>query len=388
MHLTQALLGILALSFAAALPQEPVETETTLLPSESSTVQSQTSQASIPPETFSTSTLPPSETNTLAPSTTSEAISEPTTGGETLRCSGRTARKEVRQMKQDGDWDAFIGAYMSLVSDGTLASYVNQHVQSWGFAHFNAHFLPYHRIFLKKFEEDLQSRGARYLPYWDSSADSQDLLNSQILTAEFFGKLASDGTIQDGPFSRGNYSTPVDGLPLTRGYKEGDTLYAFPLIQNAINNPSFSGMSEDIEYGQHAVVHSIIGGASGSMSVQTSPNDPLFFLHHCYVDYIFYKWQLQNPGSPFEADNYNLGRMTPNEIIAPWNVPVRNAWTVDQACVGYEDPDPNVVKVAGNGTIRPPSNATAWLNNAGANKTVAKTVAKKATENVKKVKED
>ncbi|KAJ3382053.1 hypothetical protein HDU92_004980 [Lobulomyces angularis] len=234
MHFSN-LITALAVPLVFAVPQlEPLETDTfNAEPTSiiSTLIQSSVSATRTIPQSsvLFSSTLPVLESTELSslplPSTTSEAIPEETTGGETVGCSGQTIRKEVRQMKKDGDWEAFVSAYKSMVADGTLSNWVNQHVNSWDFAHFNAHFLPYHRIFLKKFEQDLQARGAKYLPYWDSSADSQDLTNSQIFSAEFFGTLATDGTIENGPFSRGNYSTPTGGFPLVRGYSKEKTLY-------------------------------------------------------------------------------------------------------------------------------------------------------------------
>jgi len=42
--------------------------------------------------------------------------------------------------------------------------------------------------------------------------------------------------------------------------------------------------------GAHNVVHMFVGGSMGPL---TSPNDPVFFLHHCNVDRIWYQWQVQ-----------------------------------------------------------------------------------------------
>ncbi|NOK57607.1 MAG: tyrosinase [Chloroflexi bacterium AL-W] len=48
--------------------------------------------------------------------------------------------------------------------------------------------------------------------------------------------------------------------------------------------------------GHHNIVHVWIGG---DMTVSTSPNDPVFFLHHCNVDRIWAAWQQQHPTSPY-----------------------------------------------------------------------------------------
>ena len=34
------------------------------------------------------------------------------------------------------------------------------------------------------------------------------------------------------------------------------------------------------------------------MADATSPNDPVFFLHHCYIDLLWERWKQQHPSSP------------------------------------------------------------------------------------------
>lgn len=46
----------------------------------------------------------------------------------------------------------------------------------------------------------------------------------------------------------------------------------------------------------HNRVHSWIGGAMGPMS---SPNDPVFFLHHCNVDRLWAQWWSDDPSRPY-----------------------------------------------------------------------------------------
>lgn len=87
-------------------------------------------------------------------------------------CTGNTVRKEVREMKADGDWDGYVTAFKTMATDGSLAEYINIH-HSWGgqwhHIHATSRFLPWHRAYIKFFEIELQARGAKYLPYWDSA---------------------------------------------------------------------------------------------------------------------------------------------------------------------------------------------------------------------------
>lgn len=42
----------------------------------------------------------------------------------------------------------------------------------------------------------------------------------------------------------------------------------------------------------HDPVHRWVGG---NMGLTTSPNDPVFFLHHCYLDLLWERWKRQHP---------------------------------------------------------------------------------------------
>ena len=54
----------------------------------------------------------------------------------------------------------------------------------------------------------------------------------------------------------------------------------------------------------HGMVHVWV---SGDMEVSTSPNDPVFFLHHCNIDRIWEAWKVKNPGKPYLPGNAVVG---------------------------------------------------------------------------------
>ena len=49
----------------------------------------------------------------------------------------------------------------------------------------------------------------------------------------------------------------------------------------------------------HNAVHVWVGG---DMLLSTSPNDPVFFLHHCNVDRVWAAWQRRYPSAPYVPD--------------------------------------------------------------------------------------
>jgi hypothetical protein len=67
----------------------------------------------------------------------------------------------------------------------------------------------------------------------------------------------------------------------------------------------------------HNLIHIWVGG---SMVPITSPNDPVFFLHHCFVDKLWADWQSLHPNVPWylpdggAAPGHNL-----KDLLRPWN---------------------------------------------------------------------
>ena len=65
------------------------------------------------------------------------------------------------------------------------------------------------------------------------------------------------------------------------------------------------------------------------MAKATSPNDPVFFLHHAYIDYLWEKWKAQHPTSdPYQpvsgSKSYDL------EATLVFNAPDKPApWAND-----------------------------------------------------------
>ncbi|MDF9814547.1 hypothetical protein M2266_003778 [Streptomyces sp. SPB162] len=72
----------------------------------------------------------------------------------------------------------------------------------------------------------------------------------------------------------------------------------------------------------HNRVHQWIGG---HMTGATSPNDPVFWLHHAFIDLIWLRWQRLHPKSgylptrPLNASDPEHGRVISfNEPMPPW----------------------------------------------------------------------
>ena len=156
------------------------------------------------------------------------------------------------------------------------------------------------------------------------------------------------------------------------------------------NSNTFSIFSQKVEYGPHAVVHSVIGGKNGDMSKWTSPNDPLFWLHHANIDRLFNIWQtVYNHQGEFDGDAYNV-TMDASEMILPYNISAQNVLNINDVCMGgYIAPSQYILDNAQKlvGSIKVPDVGDNWLNNTGADRDIAKQIhsdAKQATDNVNK----
>lgn len=82
----------------------------------------------------------------------------------------------------------------------------------------------------------------------------------------------------------------------------------------------------------HNMIHGWVGGVissgdprtamRGTMILSTSPNDPLFFLHHANVDRLWAAWQAAHPGKTYEPKSGHAGNnadspMTPFGGVTP-----------------------------------------------------------------------
>jgi tyrosinase len=287
-------------------------------------------------------------------------------------------------MKSEGDFEKFVTAFQIISKDGSLAGLVNQHGHisgHWNHAHFTPRFLVWHRLYLKEFELLIQKAGAPYLPYWDWTLYSQQPWLDPVLGAEYFGSPDATYAVSNSAFAKGKYSTPVGGKALVREYSAtGPTtaFHAYPLIQRMITGSnSFSIFSRNIEYGPHAVVHSMLGGKSGDMSGWTSPNDPLFWVHHCFIDKIFADWQAEGHATDFDAAAYpDHSTMKVSELIMPYGVPISNILNPADVCMGgYINTPASAFDEAPKLTnVSAPSIGDNWLNNSGADKDIAKEV--------------
>jgi tyrosinase len=234
-------------------------------------------------------------------------------------------------------------------------------------AHGGPVFLPWHRMFLIRLEEELQrvtNDAETALPYWDWAADGE-LPAAEQPQAPLWDLLGeTTGDVVSGPLAAMQVRLfgfqmqlwSIEPRPLTRnaaGDELAPTLPTTAEVAWALDNgdydvtlwdagvDSFRNRVEgwlDPEAGpgvppvprNHNRVHVWVGG---DMGPGTSPNDPVFYLNHCNEDRIWESWMAREgpiyrpvDGDPDAPQGHRLNDqmlallgdpLTPAEVLDP-----------------------------------------------------------------------
>ncbi|RKP09204.1 hypothetical protein THASP1DRAFT_3510, partial [Thamnocephalis sphaerospora] len=178
--------------------------------------------------------------------------------------------------------------------------FVQVHLDNTDFAHGVPSFLPWHRKFTRDFELALQRIDPTVsVPYWDWSLDSQAPEQSPIFGADMFGGngQGEDNCVMDGKFANWVLAVP-ERRCLQRSFNERAEISALYPPESLLSIQREEITYEDFWYAlegpPHGVVHMGIGGDMASM---TSPNDPLFWVHHSFIDKLWSDWQIARPNT-------------------------------------------------------------------------------------------
>ncbi|KAF1914095.1 hypothetical protein BDU57DRAFT_521271 [Ampelomyces quisqualis] len=171
------------------------------------------------------------------------------------------------------------------------------HQQNTPRVHGNAIFLLWHRYLLWTFEDMLRRECGftRPLPWWDEARWSGRFQQSSVFSSRWMGTMLARGNcVTNGQFA--NLACNIG--PGTRNQrhclsrngdeeKTANTRQSLTDVCNA--RPTFADMAACTEGGAHAWGHNGIGAVM--QDVYASPSDPVFWLHHAYIDRNFRRWQ-------------------------------------------------------------------------------------------------
>ena len=193
-------------------------------------------------------------------------------------------------------------------------------------------FFPWHREFLRRFENDLRTVSGDpsiCLPYWDFSHDQAPADPGYPFFDEFLGGngVGASHIVQTGVFAQANgwtlnlgsspallreFATSTGGLAPTLPLHSSittalaETTYDSPDFNWSVPaNDSFRNQIEgwvgpEPDINIHNRVHVWVGG---SMLPSTSPNDPVFFLNHAKEDELWAVWMQKHPAVPHYLPN-------------------------------------------------------------------------------------
>jgi tyrosinase len=258
---------------------------------------------------------------------------------------------------------AFIAAVKGLKTNGAYDVFVAQHRAAFMAspndpAHRGPAFLPWHREYLRRFELALQQVDPDVtIPYWDWTVDRT--VGASLWSADFMG---GNGTginrrVNTGPFafSTGEWTLTVldpgdstnfltrsfgamGSLPTQQGVSAALNVVPYdsaPWNSNSSTNTSFRSRLEVVI---HNPGHMWVGG---SMMAMASPNDPVFWLHHCNIDRLWAEWQRENPGAiylpPSGTPDVVAGHGR-DDPMPPWNneaSPPTPRSVLDHHALGY-----------------------------------------------------
>ncbi|KAM4688671.1 tyrosinase-like [Discoglossus pictus] len=89
-----------------------------------------------------------------------------------------------------------------------------------------------------------------------------------------------------------------------------------------------------LERNMHNLFHIYIGGTMAQVPI--SSNDPLFVLHHCYIDKIFEAWIVKYNGNPTLYPDNNEPGQGPNECSTPYFPCYQNKYFLQRSTIfGY-----------------------------------------------------
>jgi tyrosinase len=240
------------------------------------------------------------------------------------------ALKALKAQAGGRNYDWFVRTHM------TYFNVVNNH----RYAHMSPSFLPWHRQYLLELENALKAfNPAVDLPYWNWAANRST--TGAPFTSDLMGGNGSggNGPVVSGPFA-GSANWPITvsatsstslrramtlrgSLPTT---SDSDAIMGTSTYDvSPWSSASSSGVRNRIEGGLppalHGRVHNWVGG---HMAQVDSPNDPVFFLHHCNIDRLWSRWQAS---WGFDTSRYQPGGnvanvVDVNEVLEPFGTTV------------------------------------------------------------------
>jgi hypothetical protein len=203
-----------------------------------------------------------------------------------------SCRRNYRDLTQ-AEKDRFVQALYHLKSVGLIDQFANEH-GGFFFAgiHGTSHFLPWHRDFLRRFEDALRTFHPDVsIPYWNSTEDQDP--NDPLWDNDFLGQFDAAWGLNRA-LGAANLPSPQDA-------------------QNTLALGTYDQFWPTLESVLHNSPHNWVSGVMASVD---SPGDPAFYLHHCWIDLLWAQWQVLNPGAAFVSSGAGFDLNDPMTSVA------------------------------------------------------------------------
>ncbi|KAH7552005.1 hypothetical protein BM1_08867 [Bipolaris maydis] len=176
--------------------------------------------------------------------------------------------------------------------NGTLTRFDDMHAMYQVQAkeiHLVAQFLPFHRLYVQVYEQLVREECGYEgpTPWWDETRDAGNFMGSPPLDPDTgFGGNGTDpdGCVMNGPFANTT-------LHIGPGQKQ----------EKCHNLTNYLDFWKDTGFTTLGAGHSGIGGVMED--IDASPGDPLFYLHHAFIDRLWWNWLFEDLGNRL----YQLG---------------------------------------------------------------------------------
>lgn len=228
----------------------------------------------------------------------------------------------VRRSATDPSSVAAVDMYREAVRE--MKALPDADMRSWGSLsrihrdfcpHHNWYFLPWHRAYLVALESigsELLGEPNFAVPYWDWTAYRQ--LPPQFVQESHQGaenplfhpsrRMGPNDTLTTVLMPFGVDAEQIFGQGNVDDIMSADSFQLFGSFKSQSQDsidPSWQrvrGSGAKLEREPHDYAHGAVGGDMGDPRV--SPNDPIFYLHHCNIDRLWDVWNKQ--GNPNEAE--------------------------------------------------------------------------------------
>jgi len=211
-----------------------------------------------------------------------------------------TVRKSVWKLTNE-EQQRYVRVVKDMISDGVYGMFVNfhrdmsfnMHAMDGGMPRGRMRFLPWHRIFLRRFEVEMQRRDpACFVPFWDW------INSSPRGYPEWLNAFISDPPLEV-PCPAMSAIIPPTAVKITRdptvvnGGKKKEIVNFANGGGALLEKKNFYEFTHALEDFPHNNIHDWFGSGSTMANINVSPSDPIFWTHHAEVDRQWTLWQFR-----------------------------------------------------------------------------------------------